>query len=214
MKSQRKTAASQAKQGRQQLRIIGGNWRGRKLSFPAIDDLRPTSDRVRETLFNWLQMEIAGTRCLDLFAGSGALGLEALSRSAQHVSFIEKDRHATQQIREHLHVLNCDKGEVINQDALSYIDHCGKQFDIIFLDPPFRIDCAESLCQQINKQQLLAAGGYLYLESPKARALPQLPDNWSVKKEKRAGDVTFYLIQHGAGIEQTSIDFGNKTQSR
>src|SRR5690348_11961850 len=115
------------------VRIVGGRWRGRKLDFPAIDAIRPSPDRVRETLFNWLQHEIVGTRCLDLFAGSGALGIEALSRGAAHVSFVDREPKIGRYLRETLARLECAEGEVMIAEALSYLKSSPRPFDIAFL---------------------------------------------------------------------------------
>lgn len=181
--------------GRQQLRIIGGDWRGRKLSFPAIADLRPTSDRVRETLFNWLQMDIGGARCLDLFAGSGALGLEALSRGASEVCFVEKDAIAAQQIRDHLQLLQSQRGRVLQQDALGFLTHNTERFDIIFLDPPFKLDCMAECSQQLSERGIATSGSLIYIETPKQRPLPALPEPWQLLKQKAAGDVAYHLVR-------------------
>jgi 16S rRNA (guanine966-N2)-methyltransferase len=129
---------SKASGGRNSVRIIGGGWRGRRVSFPDIPGLRPTPDRVRETLFNWLQSAIAGTRCLDLFAGSGALGLEALSRGAQEIVFVEQAVAAARALQEQLIRLGArTKGQVVEMGAARYLRSVPQAFDIVFLDPPF-----------------------------------------------------------------------------
>src|SRR5690606_3705719 len=122
-----------------QLRIIGGQWRGRKLRFPDVEGLRPTGDRIRETLFNWLAPELPGARCLDLFAGSGSLGLEALSRGAAASWMLERDAHAAGCLRENLQLLAADGGVVQHLDSLTHLrqGNAEQPFDVIFIDPPF-----------------------------------------------------------------------------
>ncbi|MBI3772340.1 MAG: 16S rRNA (guanine(966)-N(2))-methyltransferase RsmD [Gammaproteobacteria bacterium] len=176
-----------------QLRIIGGEWRGRKLSFPTADDLRPTPDRVRETLFNWLQGIIEGARCLDLFAGSGALGLEALSRGASEVVFVEQNPRVADQIRQHLITLNSTCGRVITSDAFSFLRGPVTPFDVIFLDPPYRLDCLTQCCELLTERGWLKDGARIYLESPSKQGPPALPPNWNLLRSKTAGDVGYHL---------------------
>ena len=183
--------AKAQKQG--QLRIIGGEWRGRKLSFPPIEGLRPTSDRVRETLFNWLQMKLAGRRCLDLFAGSGALGLEALSRGAAEVVMVEQDRTAAQQIRQHLQTLNCKTGSVENTDAFNYLKGPATLFDVVFLDPPYKFGCLEECCRLLEQNDWLNPGAFIYLEDSSKNPAPQLPHNWQLMRSKQAGEIGYHL---------------------
>jgi 16S rRNA (guanine966-N2)-methyltransferase len=156
------------------VRIIGGKWRGRKLKFVNAPGLRPTPDRVRETLFNWLQAHIGEAKCLDLFAGSGAIGFEALSRGASNVIFVEKNRRAFAQLNENIALLNAENASLLHADAFRFLKQQGKAgsksdaesevFDIIFLDPPFRKGHARELLALIQKQQLLAQEGMIYLE--------------------------------------------------
>ncbi len=183
--------AKRSKQG--QLRIIGGNWRGRNLDFPAIDGLRPTADRVRETLFNWLQTQIPGARCLDLFSGSGALGLEALSRGAAEVIMVEQDRTAAQQIRQHLQTLLSTTGWVENTDVFQYLNGTVSTFDVVFLDPPYRIDCLEKCCELLEHHGWLKDKAYIYLEDSSKNPPPKLPNNWELIRSKKAGDVGYHL---------------------
>ena len=161
-----------------QLRIIGGEWRGRKLQFPAVTDLRPTPDRIRETLFNWLQMQIAGARCLDLFAGSGALGLEALSRGAREVVMVEQDRAAAVQIRHHLQTLQCQSGHVENSDAFRYLNSSASRFDVVFLDPPYRLGCLVQCCELLEQKGWIAEDAFIYLEDSAKTGEPHLAANW------------------------------------
>ena len=183
-----------------QLRIIGGQWRGRKLSFADGEGLRPTMDRVRETLFNWLQGEIAGARCLDLFSGSGALGFEALSRYAAQVVMIDNNPQAVRAIRNNLKLLNTDKAQLLQMDARAYLDSLiknpdrDKKFDIVFLDPPFNKDLVSSFCQLLVQADCLSEQAIIYIELEKKTALPDLPDNWHLAKEKKAGQLAYYLI--------------------
>jgi len=181
------------KQG--QLRIIGGKWRGRKLSFPGIEGLRPTADRVRETLFNWLQVRGTGGRCLDLFAGSGALGLEALSRGAAEVVMVEQDPRAAQQIRQHLQTLDCQTGRIEGCNAFSYLNGPATAFDVVFLDPPYKLDCLTECCQLLEQNGWLKDKALIYLEHSSKNSPPNLPDNWLLTRSKKAGETGYYLAQ-------------------
>lgn len=185
-------------QNQGQLRIIGGKWRGRKLCFPAVEGLRPTSDRVRETLFNWLQMKVSGRRCLDLFAGSGALGLEALSRGAAEVVMVEQDRGAAQQIRQHLQTLNCQDGRVENCNAFSYLNNTATAFDMVFLDPPYQLACLTECCQLLEQNGWLKDKAVIYLEDSSKNPPPILPDNWKLTRSKKAGEIGYHLAQRNA----------------
>lgn len=147
-----------------QLRIIGGEWRSRRLSFPNVPGLRPTPDRMRETLFNWLQGHIAGSRCLDLFAGSGALGLEALSRGAAEVVFIEKHPAAVKTLRNNLELLGATQAQLVHNDALRYLSTSSEPFDFIFLDPPFHQQLIPPVLTALLTKGLLKPTGMLYLE--------------------------------------------------
>ncbi len=177
------------------LRIIGGQWRGRKLNFPDGEGLRPTMDRVRETLFNWLQGEIADARCLDLFSGSGALGFEALSRFASEVVMVDKNPQAVQMIRNNLSLLNADNAQVVQMDAQAYLqqNHIG-QFDIVFLDPPFNQALVEPFCQLLQHSGCLSEQASVYIEMEKDLVLKELPGHWQIQKYKIAGQLSYYLI--------------------
>jgi 16S rRNA (guanine966-N2)-methyltransferase len=181
-----------------QLRIIGGQWRGRKLAFPAVADLRPSADRVRETLFNWLQAEIPGARCLDLFAGSGALGLEALSRGATEVVMVEQNARAADQICQHLQTLHCDSGQVLQTDAFQYLAGPATPFDVVFLDPPYRLDCLAQCCQLLEQGGWLKPKAFIYLEDLSRRPAPALPDQWELLRSKKAGEIGYYLAHRSA----------------
>lgn len=178
-----------------QLRIIGGRWRSRKLRFPSAEGLRPSSDRGRETLFNWLQPYIENSRCLDLFAGSGALGLEALSRGADRVSLVEKAARVAQALRDNLQLLEGEGGEVIQADALAYLLKCDQVFDIVFLDPPFRKGLLLPCLQMLEERGLLADKALIYIEHEQEEPLPELPAHWALLRSKEAGQVAFHLAQ-------------------
>jgi len=177
------------------LRIIGGDWRSRKLSFPDAPGLRPTPDRIRETLFNWLQDKILGAHCLDLFAGSGALGLEALSRGAAEVVFVEKNPAVANQLKNNLTLLKSD-AQVIQADALAFVSDEGQTstFDLIFLDPPYRQGLLEQSLNAIQQEKRLKDNGLLYLEHESEKNF-----NWSdygleILKHAKAGQVSCYLL--------------------
>ncbi len=184
---------------RGQLRIIGGQWRGRRLSFPSVADLRPSADRVRETLFNWLQADIAGARCLDLFAGSGALGLEALSRGAAEVLMVEENAQAAAQIRQHLQTLHGRAGRVIQADVFAFLQGPAAAFDVVFLDPPYRLDCLAQCCALLEQGGWLAPKAYIYLEDLSQRPPPALPAQWQLLRSKKAGDVGYHLAAAAPG---------------
>jgi 16S rRNA (guanine966-N2)-methyltransferase len=187
--------------GHFEVRIIGGEWRGRKLHFPPSAGLRPTPDRVRETVFNWLQFELAGARCLDLFAGSGALGFEALSRGAGEVVFVERDAVSARTIRDMLAQLRCDRGRVEQVDALAWLERgppAAKPFDIVFLDPPYDEAWLPVLAEKLDRGGWLAPGAWIYLEDAAARGEPPLPAGWTLLRSKRAGDVGYHLARRAS----------------
>ncbi len=176
------------------VRIIGGKWRGRKLTFPDIADLRPTPDRVRETLFNWLQPYIGGSRCLDAFAGSGVLGFEAASRGAAEVDLFELAPAAASALKANQQSLKADNCRVKAQDVLAYLAGTSAVFDVVFLDPPYRADIWTATAELLEKQGCLLAHSVIYLESPARQPLPTLPDNWQLMKDKTAGEVRYCLF--------------------
>lgn len=179
-----------------QVRIIGGDWRGRKLPVLNGEGLRPTSDRVRETLFNWLQFEVPGANCLDVFAGSGALGLEALSRGAEKVTFIELSSPVAAQLKQNLSTLKASQGEVVARDSVNYLAKTADQaYDIVFVDPPFH----QGLMQQtvdalLQNGWLKNSRAWLYLEQEKTLAWPQFPEGWVCRKEKSTSQVKYGLF--------------------
>ena len=177
------------------LRIIGGSLRGSKLAVADLDGLRPTPDRVRETLFNWLASFIEGARCLDLFAGTGALGIEALSRGASWVDFIERDAKLAQTLRGNLSRLKQEAARVRNADALSVLGEKPEQpFDIAFVDPPFALNLWDSVAQLLESSEWLAPHALIYVESPVEQAL-NLPPTWQPHREGRASAVRYALYR-------------------
>ena len=191
-------AASRAARSRV-LRIIGGTWRGRRLRFPPQEQIRPTPDRVRETLFNWLGPRVPGSRCLDLFAGSGALGLEALSRGAAQVTFVETDAVAVQELRARLIEWGAVGAQVEHSEALRFLKKPAQTFEIVFLDPPFASGLLEPACRWLEEQHWLGANALIYVETDARGGLPTLPETWEVTKAKRAGAVGYHLIKRGSG---------------
>ena len=180
-----------------EVRVIAGLWRGRKLSVLNAEGLRPTTDRVKEMLFNWLMMDVANARCLDCFAGSGSLGIEALSRQAQAVVFLEKFANAAQQLKKNLASLKTDKGTVINTDTLTYLSqkNSTEPFEIIFIDPPFHHNFVPQVLTLLQQNNWLAENALIYVETEKNHPPLLLAKNWQVIKEKSAGMVTSRLIQ-------------------
>ena len=175
--------------GRNRVRIIGGEWRSRSIAFPPRPDLRPTPDRVRETLFNWLGQDLSGRACLDLFAGSGALGFEAASRGAQRVVMVERDPAIFRALAANRVHLRADAVELEKSDALEFLRHDGRLYDVVFLDPPFGAGYWPRLASLLP--QRLAPGAMVYHESG-ARLEPA--DGWGVWKEGRAGQVNYQLL--------------------
>lgn len=181
--------------GRNRLRIIGGEWRGRKLSFPDLPGLRPTPDRVRETLFNWLRDILPGARCLDVFAGSGALALEALSRGAEEVVMVEQHPAVVAQLKEHIQHLNAQSARVVQAEALAFLRGPSRPFDVIFLDPPFQSTLLGPCIELLAASSWLAPTAWLYIEAERRTPLPTLPDDWTILRHKEAGQVGYYLMK-------------------
>jgi 16S rRNA (guanine966-N2)-methyltransferase len=179
------------------LRIIGGQWRGRKLEFMAVDCLRPTPDRVRETLFNWVQPYISGARCLDLFSGSGALGLEALSRDAESVTFVDLNNVTSRQLQSNLQLLKCQSAEVIQADVMQWLESritdMEPRYDMVFMDPPFRKDMVAECCQLLESHNLLAENAIIYVETESELSHPDVPANWKEHRSKTTGQVSYRL---------------------
>lgn len=183
-----------------EVRIIAGLWRGRKLPVLNAQGLRPTGDRVKETLFNWLMPYIVDARCLDGFAGSGSLGFEALSRQAKSVTFLELDKIVAKQLNQNLQTLKCgqNQAQVINQSSLDYLKQQQNQphFDIVFLDPPFNLGLAEQAIRLLSDNHWLAPNALIYVETERDKTL-NVPTNWALLKEKTTGQVSYRLYQAG-----------------
>ncbi len=182
---------------KQQLRIIGGQWRGRKLPIATVDGLRPTGDRIRETLFNWLMADIVDSHCLDLFAGSGALGFECLSRGAASATLLEKHPQGARQLQANCHTLSSPQANIVQCDALAWLQNSslGKNsVDIAFIDPPFAANLWDSVINSLHKSGLLTPTPRVYIEAPKSQVL-SIPSHWRLHKEKRAGQVAYRLFE-------------------
>ncbi|AYY82930.1 MULTISPECIES: 16S rRNA (guanine(966)-N(2))-methyltransferase [Proteus] len=176
-----------------QIRVIGGKWRGRKLPVLDSQGLRPTTDRVKETLFNWLMPIIQDARCLDCFAGSGGLGIEALSRYARETTFIEYERPVAKQITANLALLNADNGHVIQDSALSVLAKQGTPYNVVFLDPPFHKGMLSDTIQLLENNGWLAQDCYIYIEEEVKAQTYTIPPHWTLHREKIAGQVAYRL---------------------
>ncbi|NVJ50367.1 MAG: 16S rRNA (guanine(966)-N(2))-methyltransferase RsmD [Gammaproteobacteria bacterium] len=178
-----------------QVRIIGGRWKGRRLKFVEVNGLRPTLDRVRETLFNWLMYDVAGARCLDLFAGSAAIGIEALSRGAKEVVFVEKNKKAADYIHHNLKELAFTNARVFNTSAEVVLKKNEQPYDIIFIDPPFYQDFLDKILQGLNIPAFVHEGTLVYVERERHSDDITVPDNWQLEKSKQVGGLEFYLYR-------------------
>lgn len=188
--------------GSGQIRIIGGQWRGRKLPVTDSPGLRPTTDRVRETLFNWLAPYMVDARCLDCFAGSGALGLESLSRYAASATLLEMERPVAQQLQKNLATLKAANGNVVNTNTLNYLNQTGRPHDIVFIDPPFRKGLLDETVSLLEKNGWLADGALIYVESEVENGMPPVPASWQLHREKVAGQVAYRLyLREAQGAE-------------
>jgi 16S rRNA (guanine966-N2)-methyltransferase len=185
------------------LRIIGGEWRGRRIRFPGRGGIRPTPDRVRETLFNWLAAVVPGSRCLDLFAGSGALGLEALSRGAAAATFVERNRENAARLDETLKLLAPARSTLVQAEALAWLKGPATPHDIAFLDPPFDAGLLAAAMQGLETGGWLADGAYVYVEMPAKAGVPVLPAGWMPHRSGRAGAVGYHLARR-PGRETTT----------
>lgn len=180
---------------RGEVRIIAGKWRGRKLKIAPIKDLRPTPDRVRETLFNWLAPTLAGAYCLDPFAGSGVLGFEALSRGAAHVVMIDQSSEVVRLLQAELAKFGADNAEIYCATMPQQLKPVQKPFDIVFLDPPYQHDLLLPTCHYLEQHGYLAPHAYIYLEAKEAVTEAGLPAGWRLLKNQRAGQVFYHLAQ-------------------
>ncbi|AOT09601.1 16S rRNA (guanine(966)-N(2))-methyltransferase RsmD [Pseudoalteromonas luteoviolacea] len=178
------------------IRIISGKFKGRKLPVKDVEGLRPTTDRVKETVFNWLMADIRDANVLDCFAGSGSLGLESLSRFANTATFIELDKTAAAQIKQNIQTLALNNAQVVQTSALDYLinNEQKRTFDIVYLDPPFRKDLLAPCCELLESAEWLHDESLIYVEFEK-EAKPVLPANWQLLKEKKAGQVICMLFR-------------------
>jgi 16S rRNA (guanine966-N2)-methyltransferase len=179
-------------QQKSQIRIIGGSMRGRKINFSAGEGLRPTLDQVRETLFNWLAADIHGATCLDLYAGSGALGIEAISRGAGSVALVDASKRVADNLKKNLGALSIDNARVINQKAEQFLSSNQQSFDLVFLDPPFDKDMLNSILTQIKPH--LAEGALVYVEQENAGSTIIFAEEWQVLKSKKTSRFCYSLL--------------------
>ncbi len=192
----KRNAKNQTQPGR--LRIVAGNWRSRLLEIADVPGLRPTSARIRETLFNWLAPRIAGARCLDLFAGTGALGLEALSRGAACCVFIEKSAIAARTLHTNIATLQAANALVYQTSAAKFLQQDNvAPFEIVFVDPPFGDELLPDLCRILEEGSLLADNARIYVEADRSKPELRLPEQWQVLKTKTAGNVRYSLLDAG-----------------
>lgn len=189
--------------GSGQVRIIAGQWRSRRLPIHDLEGLRPTTDRVRETLFNWLSGDIAGSQVLDCFGGSGALALEALSRYAEFARIYELQTAAAKQLQQNLNTLKCEHAEVLNRDVISSLgQHADRQFDLVFVDPPFRKGLATQTIGLLDKNNWLNNLALIYVEVESELGALDVPADWVQLKEKVAGQVCYRLYQ----LQRDTVD--------
>lgn len=182
---------------RNRFRIIAGQWRGRVLNFAEVDEIRPTADRIRETLFNWLQNEIVGASCLDVFTGSGALSFEALSRGAESVCSLELSAVACQTLKDNIELLQTNKMRLLKANSLDWLSTHSPQeaFDIVFLDPPFAAELLQTCCELLESKGWLSNQAYIYLEANSPIDKVTLPEGWILEKHKKAGQVYFGICR-------------------
>ncbi len=180
---------------KQQIRIIGGQWRGRKLPVLEQQGLRPTPDRVRETLFNWLAPSIVGAKCLDCFAGTGALGFEALSRGAASVVMVEKHRETAQRLIANTELLQTQAADIFQEDFFAVLPNFKQQFDLIFIDPPFGQTLVAPTLEALHTARCTSAAALIYVEAEKPlEQLTSSTEPWKIIKQKRAGQVHYHLL--------------------
>ena len=175
------------------VRIIAGKWRGRRLKVPDVKDLRPTPDRVRETLFNWLAMPLVGARCLDLFAGSGALGFEALSRGAAYVDMVDQSPEVVRLLQEELAEFGAENALIYRANVPSQLRQPTEPYQVVFLDPPYQENLLLPCCHYLEEQGFLANLAYIYLEAKEVIKDNDLPSHWRLIKSQKAGQVFYHL---------------------
>lgn len=195
MASKRRSSVTRSAASPGRLRIIGGRWRRRLLPVAAVEGLRPTAERIRETLFNWLAPDLEGARCLDLCAGTGALGLEALSRGAAGAVFVETSRVAADTLENAVAMLGATHAEIVCAAAEDWlVAATPRKFDIVFLDPPYRAAALPDLCRLLQEYGWLTADAHIYLEHDRHQPAPALPEQWRTLKDKVAGNVRYRLL--------------------
>jgi len=178
------------------IRLISGQWRGKKLPVKDKQGLRPTTDRTKETLFNWLMHDIREANCLDCFSGSGSLGFEALSRYCQFCTFLELDKQVAVQLQNNISTLKAENAEVIQGDSLRYLSqNASRQYDVVFIDPPFNLGLAQPCIEQLEEQGYLTENSLIYVEVESTLTNLQFPTTWSLLKEKNAGQVRYQLFK-------------------
>jgi 16S rRNA (guanine966-N2)-methyltransferase len=195
MEKRRQPNSSQKKPAIGCVRIISGLWKGRKLPVHDVEGLRPTTDRVKETLFNWIAQEIPASRCLDLFAGSGSLGFEAASRQAEQVNMVELNSSVYKQLQANLVALNATNIALHHTDALNFLNQPATPHHIVFIDPPFRKELLQEIIEKLESRGWLADQAIIYIECEKELALNNIPENWSLYREKQAGQVCYRLFE-------------------
>lgn len=197
-----------------ELRIIGGQWRSRKLRFPDAGGVRPTPARTRETLFNWLSFHVEQSRCLDLFAGSGALGLEALSRGAAEVVLVDHTSALARTLKNNLDLLGSSAGQVMCEGAETFLaTPAAKAFDIVFMDPPFRQGWLPRLIPLLARGHWVRSGGWVYAEQEREAPEPEVPAHWQLHRHKTAGQVSYRLYRIGTPADQAAGETGDQLQA-
>jgi len=177
------------------VKIIGGEWRSRNLAFPDVEGLRPTPVRVRETLFNWLQYDVLGSRCLDLYSGSGALGFEAASRGASKVTLVENNAQVCRQLKANTEILSASMIKIVQNDVFRYLSGDAEPFDLVFLDPPFAKGLAMQSLNWLEDKGWLADNAKIYIEVEKQLSLDEVPSHWVLLKDKTTGAVRSCLFE-------------------
>jgi 16S rRNA (guanine966-N2)-methyltransferase len=177
------------------VRIISGQWRGRKLPVHDVEGLRPTTDRVKETVFNWLAQDIYQAKCLDLFTGSGGLSFEALSRGAESITMLELDKKAANQLQQNLTTIGATNANVLNTDSLKYLAQTGTPHDVVFIDPPFRKDLIQNVIDLLEANNWLTPHAMIYIEAEKELGEILTPSHWRLHREKIAGQVCYRLFE-------------------
>lgn len=192
--SKRRNASRIVDSAPQHVRIIAGCWKGRKIPVIKKESVRPTPNRVRETVFNWLQDSLPGSRCLDLFAGSGVLGIESVSRGAAYAAIVDLDSEVVELLKSQLELLETDVVDLICGDSIDYIFNTEQQFDIVFLDPPFQKFDLNKLLDQVESANILKPHAMIYMECLRGHLPQKLPSNWKWRRQSRASQVAYGLI--------------------